>query len=115
MSTLAIPAFNPLKFANKLKDAGIPDKQAEAEADALHEALTQTVSALEGKLGALENNARKDAEQLATKADLRNEIALVRKDLHSEIALVRKDIDFLRWMMGVVLGGIVVLILKAFF
>jgi len=32
-----------------------------------------------------------------------------------DIALVRKDIEFLRWMMGAVLGGIVALILKSFF
>jgi len=95
MSTLAVPAFNPLKFANKLKDAGIPDKQAEAEADVLHEALTQTVSALEGKIAALENNVKKDAEQLATKGD----VALLRK----EIGIARRDTII--WLGGI-LGGL---------
>ena len=31
--------FDTLKFANRLKVAGVPDKQAEAEAEALSEAL----------------------------------------------------------------------------
>jgi len=36
MSTLT---FDTLKFANRLKAAGVPDKQAEAEAEVLGEAL----------------------------------------------------------------------------
>ena len=31
--------FDTLKFANRLKAAGVPDKQAEAEAEALSDAL----------------------------------------------------------------------------
>jgi len=61
---------------------------------------------------ALENNTKKDAEQMATKADLRNEIALVRKEmatradielLHKEIAIVRRDIII--WLGGVLVVG----------
>jgi len=33
MNTLALPAFNPLRFANTLKAAGVADKHAEAEAE----------------------------------------------------------------------------------
>jgi len=99
MSTLAVPAFNPLKFANKLKDAGIPDKQAEAEADALHEALTQTVSALESKMATLENHAKQDAVQFATKDDMRKESELLRK----EIVLARRDI--ILWLGGALVIG----------
>ena len=36
MSTIT---FDTLKFANRLKAAGVPDKQAEAEAEVLAEAL----------------------------------------------------------------------------
>lgn len=36
MSTLT---FDTLKFANRLKAAGVPDQQAEAEAEVLAEAL----------------------------------------------------------------------------
>jgi hypothetical protein len=34
-----VATFDTLKFANKLKQAGVPDKQAEAEAEVLAEAL----------------------------------------------------------------------------
>ena len=32
-------AFDTLKYSKRLKDAGVPDKQAEAEAEALAEVL----------------------------------------------------------------------------
>ena len=36
---LTTETFDTLQFANRLKAAGIPDKQAEAEAEALADAL----------------------------------------------------------------------------
>jgi len=108
-------AFNPLKFANKLKDAGIPDKQAEAEADALHEALaqqSQAVSALENRVLELRGQAKHDAAQAATKGDMgevRTDMAALRKemaskdDLRKEIALARRDIII--WLGGVLVVG----------
>ena len=36
---MAIVTFDTLKFVRTLKAAGIPDKQAEAEAEAISEAL----------------------------------------------------------------------------
>jgi len=52
MTSLTLPIFNPLTFANRLKEVGVPDQQAEAEAEILHEALAQQVqmvSALKAK------------------------------------------------------------------
>ena len=43
MSTLT---FDTLKFANRLKAAGVPDKQAEAEAEILGEALEVNLKSL---------------------------------------------------------------------
>jgi len=42
MTTLT---FDTLKFANKLKAAGVPDKQAEAEAEALADVMSEAVKA----------------------------------------------------------------------
>lgn len=55
--------FDTLKFANRLKAAGVPDKQAEAEAEVLSEVL--------------EVNLR----ELATKEDLRRLEAVTKEDL----------------------------------
>jgi len=116
MSTLASPVFNPFTFAHRLKEAGVPEQQAEAEAEAeaLHEALAaqaQAVADLEGKLTALEQGVKRDAEQTATKGDVR--------ELRMEL---KGDIRLLYWMLGTLVGlstaalaGVVALVLKAYF
>lgn len=50
---MIITTFDTLKFARRLKEAGVPEKQAEAEADAIREAFAE----------ALDN-------QVATKSDI---------------------------------------------
>jgi len=132
MSTLALPVFNPLKFANRLKEAGIPEKQAEAEAEVLHEALAvqaQAVSELEKQVKTLASDAKRDAGQMATKADIADlrasskaDIAELRASTKTDIAEVRGDIKLLRWMLGILIAGVsaiaaavVPLALKAYF
>jgi len=86
MTTMTMPAFNPMKFAARLKEAGVPERQAEVEAEVLYEALAQQakiVSALESEVTALRDSAKRDAEQMATKGD----IAL----LEAKIAMARRD------------------------
>jgi len=98
MTSLSAPMFNPFAFAKRLKDVGVPDQQAEAEAEVLHEALAQQVqmvSALESEVAVLKENAKRDAEQMATRAD----IALVRK----EIAIARRDTII--WLGGMLIAG----------
>ena len=62
MSTIT---FDTLKFANTLKEAGVPDRQAEAESRALADAFAA------------------NSTELATKGDVRNEIELLRRDMLS--------------------------------
>ena len=63
--------FDTLKYANKLKAAGVPDKQAEAEAEVLSEALEVNL------------------KELVTKEDL----LATQKDLHRDIGDLRRDMD----------------------
>jgi len=97
MSTLT---FDTLKFANRLKTAGVPAVQAEAEADALSEVL-------ETNLG-----------ELATKEDLRHEINDLRKDLRHEIKESAANLKFelLKWLIGLAVAqaGLLIGILKFF-
>ena len=87
MSTIT---FDTLKFVERLTAAGVPEAQAKAEAQALAEALSESA-----------------ANVLATKHDI--------VDLKQEMAEIKADIRLLKWMLGVVLGGIVALIVRAFF
>jgi len=87
----------------------VPDRQAEVEAEVLHEALAQQakiVSALENEVTALKDSAKRDAEQMATKgdiADVRGEIALLKANLEAKIALARRDIII--WLGSMLLVG----------
>jgi hypothetical protein len=40
---------------------------------------------------------------------------VTKKDLQIELAPIKSDLLLLKWMIGLVLGGIVALILRAFF
>ncbi len=61
-------SFDTLKFANRLKAAGVPPEQAEAEAEAFAEATATFDVATKGDLRELE--ARLDAKLLDVKADI---------------------------------------------
>jgi hypothetical protein len=40
---------------------------------------------------------------------------VTKKDLQIELAPVRSDINLIKWMMGILLGGVIALLLRAFF
>jgi len=61
---MATITFDTLKFANTLKEAGVPSAQAEAEATVLSEVLEVNL------------------KELVTKEDLRHEVDLLRRDIH---------------------------------
>jgi hypothetical protein len=60
---VATLTFDTLKFANRLKHAGVPDKQAEAEAEALAEVFEANL------------------KDLVTKADLQIAVAELRAEI----------------------------------
>ena len=62
--------FDTLKFANRLKAAGVPDKQAEAEAEVLAEALEVNLKDLSTK-----------ADLLAAKVELQQDMKLLEQRL----------------------------------
>lgn len=84
--------FDTLKFANKLKAAGVPDKQAEAEAEALADVLEINL------------------KDLPTKQDLRE------LELRLEIRLTRLEADmvWIKRLAWAILGAAVMQLLKSF-
>ncbi len=91
---MAAITFDTLKFVEKLKAAGVPEAQAKAEAEALVSALSEAMDS-----------------QLATKPDINRP----EREIRADIGRVERELLVLKWMMGLVLGGIVALVLKAFF
>ena len=81
---MATIAFDTLRFSKRLKDAGVPDKQAEAEAEALAEVFEVNL------------------KELATKDDL---VALERR--------FEDRMTMLEQRMTIKLGGLMVIAVSA--
>ena len=82
--------FATHELVKRLKQAGFSDAQAEALTLAQRDALSQALDT-----------------QLATKSDISR----------IELKLTEHDGEFklIKWMLGILLGGIIALILRAFF
>jgi hypothetical protein len=94
---MAAITFDTLKFANTLKDAGVPPAQAEAEARALSEVLEVNL------------------KELATKEDLRLSLKETELRMDARFEHIDGELKLNRWMLGVLLAGVISLVLKAFF
>jgi len=95
---MATITFDTHKFIRRLKESGIPETQAEAISEAFRDAT-----------GEAELATKRDLELL--KQDLRIDIARV------ELKLTEHDGDFksIKWMLGIIVGGVIALVLKQFF
>lgn len=108
--------FDTLEYARKLAQAGIPAAQAEAQAEALRDVLSEaTVSP--GEMGLLRTDmtARMDvlkteliARMDALKADMSARMDVLRTDVYAQIAALREEVDTrltrLSWMTGIALA-----------
>jgi hypothetical protein len=100
---MASATFDTLKFANTLKKAGVPDKQAEAQAEAFAEVI------------------QINFKDLTTKDDLANLRTEVKHDINEavaklshEIVELRGEMKLLRWMFGAILGFMVAVGVRLF-
>jgi hypothetical protein len=91
MSTLT---FDTLRYAERLRTAGVPEQQAKAEAEALRDVLAEAMDS-----------------SLATKADLME----VKADLRLEMTGIRGELSTIKWMMGVLIAVAVANFAKQFF
>lgn len=105
---MASITFDTLKFARRLKEAGVPERHAEAEADALAEIFNANLGELATKRDLNELGA-------ATKRDL-NELETANKRDLKELELkINGELKLVKWMLGLLLAGVLSLVLKAFF
>ena len=88
---MATITFDTLKFVRKLESAGFSMDQAEAVADAFRDASGEA--------------------ELASKRDIR-ELELKIESLFEQ---VKGELTLIKWMLGIMLGGVMALVLKVFF
>jgi hypothetical protein len=85
--------FDTLAYAKRLREAGVPEQQAEVQASVLAEALATS------------------RNELATRADLEN----LRVELKAEISVVKAELAMIKWLVGGCGFGILLLIVRTFF
>ncbi|MBM4267648.1 MAG: DUF1640 domain-containing protein [Deltaproteobacteria bacterium] len=94
---MAVP-FDTLAYARRLKAAGFSEPQAEAQAEALAAAMTDTLA------------TKSDLEHLGS--ELRQEMGAMREELrselHREIGLLRSEMREMETRLTVRLGGMMV-------
>jgi hypothetical protein len=87
MSTVA---FDTLEFVETLKQAGIPENQAKAQSEAL-------------------------TTEIATKHGIAEMGLKIENDLQKILEPIKAELIVVKWMGGIIVGGIILLILKSFF
>ena len=90
MSTII---FDTLELVDKLKTAGIPQEQAEAVVRVIAEAQ----------------------DGLVNKHDLTEAKNEIKADMNVRFERIDGELKLNRWMLGVLLAGVISLVLKAFF
>ncbi len=129
---MAVIAFDTLQFAECLKQAGVPPQQAEAQAAAFAEVLEVNLKELATKeelrltkeeLRLTKEELQRDLKELQMRMDAKMDRLDAKIDkLAAKLAakLDRMDtrltggLTLVKWMLSLLLGGVLALILKAF-
>jgi len=105
MSSLALPSFDTLRYVKRLKEADVPEKQAEAQAEALREVLADQ-TAVQGEASA-RAVTESDAKMQLTASTLEKKIDVAFAEMRSELKLHRV-------LLGITLAGVGTIIGKLF-
>ena len=102
-------AFDTLTYARRLREVGVPQEQAEAHAEALAAAVTETLAT---KDDLRELATKQDLRELAvaTKQDLaetRQDLAALRQELRELASATKQDMRELELRLTVRLGGMI--------
>ena len=105
---MVVTTFDTLKYANTLKAAGVPDKQAEAQATVLSDALAVNLKDLATKDDLRTTEERLNARIDMTEQRLNGPIELLRAEMSGQFKL-------LYWMGGIGITLIVGVLVRLFF
>lgn len=116
---MAVATFDTLIFANTLISAGVPEKQAEAQPNALAELFQQNLKELATKddLKIVTDQIRselRDVEQ-KLKSDIRDVEQSLKSDFGIQFERLRGESTLIRWMVGVGLLGTIGIFIRLFF
>jgi hypothetical protein len=100
MSFSSVP-FDTLAYANKLKEAGVPDKQAEAQSEALAHIFDYKAA------------TKKDLQELETRLSIgfNTKISSLESKIDTKVSDLK--VDVIKWVVGLLLAQYA-LIISAF-
>jgi hypothetical protein len=87
---VTVSTFDTLKYANTLKATGVPDKQAEAQASVLADALAINL------------------KDLVTRDDLKQAMDILRADMNGQFTL-------LKWIVGALIPLVIGVLVRLLF
>jgi succinate dehydrogenase/fumarate reductase flavoprotein subunit len=105
-------AFDTLKFAKRLKEAGFTEQQAEALAEAeaelfeAHLATKEDLAKLEHQAESIRTELKRDLEEV--RAELKRDIAEVQRRIEEVRAELKRDLKDLEYRLVIKLGAMLV-------
>jgi hypothetical protein len=115
---MAVATFDMLKFANTLKAASVPDKQAEAQATAFAEVIQINLKELVTKDDLVLTKQELLRESNDLRKDIKREMNELEQRLDAKIdtvkAELRGELILIRWMLGVMVACIVGILVRLF-
>jgi len=102
-------AFDTLTYARRLREVGVPQEQAEAHAEALAAAVTETLATKQDlrELATKQDLAATNRDLAAVMQELRESTASLRQELRELAATTKQDMRELELRLTVRLGGMI--------
>jgi predicted nucleic acid-binding Zn-ribbon protein len=101
--------FDTLKYTKQLEQSGFTREQAEAQATAQKQSLSEALEDVASKSDV--NALKKDSDIYKSDiASVKTELTIVKTDL----AVVKTELAVVKWMVGTAIFGILMLLIKAF-
>jgi len=114
---MAAVMFDTQKFVKRLQAAKFPPEQAEAQSDAMREVLETAFANHAKEQKEINARAVNDLDSKTEKAviKLEGKIDNLEQRVNTRFAEIKGELLLLRWMLGVLIAGVVGLLVRAFF
>lgn len=94
-------AFDTLEFVETLKRAGFPENQARAQSEALKKVISTEIA------------TKRDIAEMGLKVE--NDLQKILEPIKTDLTVIKAELSVVKWMGGIIVGGIILLTLKSFF
>jgi len=109
---MATVTFDTLKFVEKLRAAGVSEAQAKAQAEVLVFAMADV---MDQQLATKADILRLERETKTDIAGLDRSVKAEFKEVRADIARLERDLFLIKWMMGILIAGVMAIALKSYF